>query len=105
MKTDDYHQYLLESIERASKQIRSKKLIIHVNANDRSWLAQNLDTLCRKLRLELQLSNQTENCIGGCKIETVDRRVIYDETFDNRLEELKPELRVEVAKILFGEGK
>ncbi|HLN44179.1 MAG TPA: V-type ATP synthase subunit E family protein [Candidatus Sulfotelmatobacter sp.] len=105
VKTDDYHQYLFDLIEKATKRIRSKKLIIHVNANDKSWLTQNLDALCRRLRLELQLSNQIENCIGGCKIETIDGRVIYDETFDNRLEELKPELRVEVAKILFGEEK
>lgn len=105
VKTDDYHQYLFDLIEKATKRIRSKKLIVHVNANDKSWLTQNLDALCRRLRLELQLSNQIENCIGGCKIETIDGRVIYDETFDNRLEELKPELRVEVAKILFGEEK
>ncbi len=103
--TEDYHQYLFDLIEKATKRIRSRKLIIHVNANDKSWLTQKMAALCKRLRLELQLSDKTENCIGGCKIETVDGKVIYDETFDNRLEELKPELRVEVAKILFGEEK
>jgi vacuolar-type H+-ATPase subunit E/Vma4 len=39
--------------------------------------------------------------MGGCVIQTGDGKVTYDSTIDNRLKELKPNLRVEVAKILF----
>jgi vacuolar-type H+-ATPase subunit E/Vma4 len=42
------------------------------------------------------------DCIGGCKIQSADGKIVYDNTLDHRLEELRPELRVEAAKILFG---
>ena len=60
-----------------------------------------LNRLSKKLRRELKLSDKNEDFIGGCKIQTVDGKITYDSTIDNRLQELKPALRVEVAKILF----
>jgi len=62
-----------------------------------------LNRLSKKLRRELNLSDENEDFIGGCKIQTIDGKITYDSTIDNRLQELKPALRVEVAKILFGE--
>ena len=76
---------------------------MHINAKDKAWLAQgDLAKLSKKLRFDLSLSDQTEQIMGGCKIETADGKVISDNTLENRLQELKPNLRVEVAKILFG---
>ena len=43
------------------------------------------------------------NFMGDCIIQIEDGKVTYDSTIDNRLKELKPNLRVEVAKILFEE--
>jgi vacuolar-type H+-ATPase subunit E/Vma4 len=51
----------------------------------------------------LKLVKSNEHFIGGCIIQTVDGKMIYNSTLDTRLQELKPTLRVEVAKILFGE--
>jgi V/A-type H+-transporting ATPase subunit E len=102
-KTEEYNDYLLGLIEKAAERIGSKKLIVRVNAKDKAWLKQDhLSRLAKKSRFELKLSDQTEDCIGGCKIQTVDGKVVYDNTIENRLQELKPALRVEVAKILFG---
>jgi vacuolar-type H+-ATPase subunit E/Vma4 len=53
----------------------------------------------------LRLSDKTEDYLGGCVIQTEDGKIIYDVTLDNRLQELKPVLRVELAKILFGEAE
>jgi vacuolar-type H+-ATPase subunit E/Vma4 len=39
--------------------------------------------------------------MGGCKVQTTDGKLVYDNTFENRIEQLKPTLRLEVAKILF----
>ena len=61
-----------------------------------------LNRLSKKLHCELKLSDETGDFIGGCKIQTADGKITYDSTIDNRLQELKPTLRVEVAKILFG---
>jgi vacuolar-type H+-ATPase subunit E/Vma4 len=52
----------------------------------------------------LRLIEKTSEYIGGCIIQTEDGKIIFDVTLDNRLEELKPVLRVEIAKTLFGES-
>ena len=101
--TDEYHRYLLKLIEEAAKRIDQKKLALQVNAKDKAWLTQDtLNRLSKKLDCELTLLDQTEDYVGGFKIQTIDRKITYDSTLDNRLRELRPILRVEVAKILFG---
>jgi V/A-type H+-transporting ATPase subunit E len=103
VETKRYHDYLLKIIEEAAEKIGSKKLVLQVNANDKAWLTQdNLNRLSKKLHLNLKLSDQTEDFMGGCRIQTEDGKVTYDSTIDNRLQELKPVLRTEVAKMLFG---
>jgi vacuolar-type H+-ATPase subunit E/Vma4 len=101
--TEEYHRYLLKLIEEATKRIGQKKLALQVNAKDKAWLTQDtLNRLSKKLNCGLTLLDQTEDYIGGFKIQTVDGKITYDSTLDNRLRELKPVLRVEVAKVLFG---
>ena len=94
----------LKLIENAAERIGKKNLVVQVNAKDKDWLTQDmLKRLSKKLHCELRLSEKTEDYIGGCIIQTEDGKIIYDVTIDNRLQELKPVLRVEIAKILFGE--
>ena len=101
--TKGYRDYLLKLIEQVAKRIDRKNLVVQVNAKDKTWLKQEmLNRLSKKLHCELTLSDQTEEFIGGCKIQTGNGKITYDSTIDNRLQELKPTLRVEVAKILFG---
>ena len=103
VKTEEYHEYLLKIIEEVVKKIGRKNVVVQVNAKDKTWLTQEmLNRLSKKLRRELKLSDETEDFIGGCKIQTIDGKITYDSTIDNRLQELKPTLRVEAAKILFG---
>jgi len=100
--TKEYHSYLLKLIKETAERIGQKNLVIIVNANDKGWLTQDmLNRLSKKQHYEIKISEQTEDFIGGCKIETLDGKITYDSTIDNRLKELKPTLRVEVAKILF----
>ncbi len=102
--TKEYHAYLLKLIEKITKSMPSQRLVLFVNHKDKAWLTQgNLTRLTKRLQLELDLSDRTENCIGGCRIETADGKVSYDNTFENRLSELKSVLRLEVAKMLFTE--
>ena len=101
--SEKYPNYFLKIIEDAAKRLGQKSLVLHVNVKDHEWLTQHaLATLSAKLQLDLKLSEKIEDCIGGCKIHTADDKVIFDATLDNKLQELKPFLRVEVAKKLFG---
>lgn len=102
--TEEYHTYLLNLIKEVAKGLDQKNLVVQVKAQDKDWLKQDmLDRLAKKLHLELKLSEQNEDFIGGCKIQTLDGKITFDNTIDNLLKELKPTLRVKVAKILFEE--
>jgi len=100
--TEEYRKYVLNLIKEVSQRIGQKNLVVIVNSKDKEWLTQDmLNRVSKKLNSEIKLSDQTEDFIGGCKIESSDGKITYDSTIDNRLKELKPTLRVEVAKILF----
>ncbi|MGD6852604.1 MAG: V-type ATP synthase subunit E [Candidatus Bathyarchaeia archaeon] len=103
-QSSEYNDFLLNLIEATAKKMGQKNLVVQVNAKDKGWLTQDmLKKTSKKIKSELQLSEETEDCIGGCKIQSGDGKIIYDATLDNRLEELKPQLRVQIAKQLFGE--
>jgi V/A-type H+-transporting ATPase subunit E len=102
VKSESHHGYLLKSIQEAVQKIDSNTLIVYVNSEDREWLAQGkLDKLSGKLGVKLVLADETENCLGGCIVKTPDGKMSYDNTFEKRLQLLKPALRIKVAKILF----
>jgi V/A-type H+-transporting ATPase subunit E len=102
--TKEYYDYLLTLIEQAARQINSRNLLVVVNAKDKTLLKKTaLNALGKKLNCKLTLSDKNEEFIGGCKIETEDAKITYDNTIDNRIREIKPALRVEVAKKLFEE--
>ena len=105
VETEEYHDYLLKNMQNAAERIGQKDLVIQVNAKDKEWLTPDvLKRLSKKLHCELRLSEKTSDFLGGCIIQTEDGKIIYDVTLDNRLQELKPVLRVELAKTLFGEA-
>ncbi len=102
-KTPKYHSYLVKSIEEIAKKIEQNSLVVTVNSKDKEWLTvDTLKAVSKKIGVEFQISPQTEEFIGGCKVQSADGKIIFDGTLDNRLAELKPELRVQVAKQLFG---
>ena len=104
-ETADYHDYLLKVIQSAAQRMGQKDLVVQVNPKDKAWLTQDvLKRLSKKLHCELRLSDKTEDYLGGCIIQTEDGKIINDVTIDNRLQELKPVLRVQLSKILFGEA-
>jgi V/A-type H+-transporting ATPase subunit E len=104
VETDEYRKHLLNQIEDVAKKIGQKNLVAEVNAKDAAWLNQEkLAPIAKKLHAEIKLSKATEQFIGGCIIQTADGKIIFNNTIDARLEELKPTLRIKVAKILFEE--
>jgi V/A-type H+-transporting ATPase subunit E len=103
-KTEEYHSYLLRLIEDIAQKMEKKVLVVEVNSKDKAWLTEDtLKDASRKLHVEFRISEQTQDYIGGCKVQSEDGKIVYNGSLDNRLEELKPELRAKIAKTLFGE--
>ncbi|MCW3996610.1 MAG: V-type ATP synthase subunit E family protein [Candidatus Bathyarchaeota archaeon] len=102
VKTEQYHNVLIEFIREAVEKVGSRRAVLHVNSVDRTWLAPRLGDLSKKLNVDLKLAEDEEEFIGGCRVEANDGRTAYDNTLENRIEQLKSTLRLEAAKILFG---
>jgi len=100
--SQNYQAYLIKLIEDVAKKIGEKHLVIELNTKDKAWLTHDkLIPIMKKLDTEIIISEETRDFIGGCIVQNQDGKVAYDSTIDSRLKELKPFLRVEVAKILF----
>jgi V/A-type H+-transporting ATPase subunit E len=105
VKTEVYHVQLLRLIEEAAQKIASKNLIINLNAPDKAWLTQDkLSQLSEKLQANLRIVEKPENFLGGCRVQTPEGDVTYDNTLESRLEQRRPELRMKAAKIMFEEA-
>jgi V/A-type H+-transporting ATPase subunit E len=101
--TQQYRGYLLKEAEALAKQLKQKSLMVQVNAKDKTWLTPGvLKEVSQKAGCELKLADEAGQFIGGLKTQTEDGKITFDDTFDNRLEQLKPDLRVQAAKVLFG---
>jgi V/A-type H+-transporting ATPase subunit E len=102
VESDSYSSYLLEFIEETVKKIDSDQLVVFVNSKDRKMLENgSFKDLSKKMNKKLKLADETVDCLGGCIVKTQDMRLQYDDTFENRLQVLRPNLRIELAKILF----
>jgi V/A-type H+/Na+-transporting ATPase subunit E len=104
VKTKEYRSYLLKLIVDTAKKIGKKDLVIQVNAKDKRWLTPDkLKSLTMKAHCDFLISEKTADFLGGCIIQSADFKIIYNNTLDNRLQEFKPILRIEIAKMLFGD--
>ena len=101
----NYSNYLLSFVEEAAKNIESDKLVIYVNSKDQKlFKTSQLEDLSKKLDKKLTLSKETIECMGGCIVKTTDGKLSHDNTFENRLQVLKPNIRVKLEKMLFQEA-
>jgi len=104
--TDDYVNCLFRLILEASGQIRSDTLIIRLNERDSKILTEKkLNEFSKRIGIKVIKSKETADSIGGVIVMTPDRRIVVDNTFENRLRLLRDSLRVKVAEILFGRGE
>lgn len=102
VQTENYYDFLLKLITEAAEKINADMLVVYVNSKDRKWLAHGrLNGLAEKLRVKMKLADETLECLGGCIVKTSDGKTSYDNTFEKRLQLLKPVLRIKVANILF----
>jgi V/A-type H+-transporting ATPase subunit E len=77
-----------------------QKAIVSCNAKDKGIVESAAEKLS-KGQVELTVGGTALNTIGGVVLATGDGLVRFDNTFEARLERMKPDLRKEVAS-LFG---
>lgn len=85
-----YTDFLKRATIEAIKALEEKKVVLKVRKKDRSPIRNILDILKKEMKdVEIDLSKDDANIIGGVIVETEDGRVIIENTLENKFEEIK----------------
>lgn len=80
-------------------EVLGPSLTVHCNSNDRKVVSSAIGALSGKAS-KLHLSEKAIDTIGGVVMTSTDGSVRFDNTFEARLERMKPTLRMEVSASL-----
>lgn len=105
-----YKDIIFNLIASASEIIAGDKLELVFNQRDtkafNKEMIGELRTFVKKRTgrdLSLALTDKTIQCLGGVVVRDMEKRVEVDNTLEAKLNRLKEGIRVDVAKILFGD--
>jgi V/A-type H+-transporting ATPase subunit E len=105
-----YKDILFNLIVSASEIVAGKKLELVFNQRDsknfnKEMLREARESVKKRTGREISLSltGDTIQCLGGVVVRDLDKQVEVDNTLETKLNQLKENLRVDVAKILFGD--
>jgi V/A-type H+-transporting ATPase subunit E len=97
------YEKCIERLIREGIDVIGPRATVSCNAKDREAVAKSAGKLS-KGAVELQVDPKELDTIGGVVLTTGDGTVRFDNTFEARLERMKPAIRKEVAA-LFGRKK
>lgn len=104
----NYKDIMFNLIVSASEIVAGKKLELVFNKRDsktfnKETLKEARESIKEKTGREISLSltGETIQCLGGVVVRDLENQVEVDNTLETKLNQLKDNLRVDVAKILF----
>jgi len=105
-----YKDILFNLIVSASEAVAGKKLELVLNQRDRkSFKEEMLAGITREVNkrtgrdMSLDLADEPAQFLGGVVVRDLENSVEVDHTLETKLSRLRESMRVEVAKILFGD--
>jgi len=105
-----YKDVMFNLIASASEVVAGNKLELLFNQRDsktfnKEMLSEARESVKKRTgrEISLSLSGETIQCLGGVVVRDLEKQVEVDNTLETKLNQLKESLRVDVAKILFGD--
>ena len=100
----DYEKVLKALVAEALDQVGGESFVVQSNARDQKGLKKIIDAVSKERKAEVRIdSSPLEKSIGGVVVKSADGYVTFDNTFEARLERLKPTLRKQIAQIFTGQ--
>ncbi len=100
----NYLDCLLKLISEASSHIGSDRLKVQFNKKDHQLMSgKRLQAVSKELKVDLVKSDELLDSIGGVVVSSLDGKVIVNNTFEDRLQLLKSNLRATLGRMLFEE--
>jgi V/A-type H+-transporting ATPase subunit E len=105
-----YKDILFGLVASACEIVAGEKVELALNERDRSRFDEKLmgelsGFVKKKARREISLclANTTIPCLGGVIVRDLERQLEVDNTIEGKMDRLRESLRVDVAKLLFGD--
>ena len=99
-KDQGYEKVLRGLLLEALDQVGGESFILQSSAADQKPLKKISEDISKQRKVKINLeSTPLEKTIGGVVVKSADGYVTFDNTFEARLERLKPTLRKEIAQI------
>lgn len=102
--TDGYRRALKRFIEEGVDAIPSRELVVLSNERDHKLLKGLIEEVSKERDVKMMLGSDGIKCTGGVQVRTPDGVVLYDNTFEGRLERLKSLLRRDLASLFMKRG-
>lgn len=104
-KRPEAYQKALARLISEGALVIGKDASVLCNAKDRKLVGSVVKELNNQNGMELTVSEDGIEAIGGVVLRSSDGTIRYDNTLEARLERIKPELRREIVNALSGEPK
>jgi len=110
-RDDKYLKLLSKLIVDGIKKMKARDIIISVNRRDLAFIKSNFNEVINEVRkrirrkVNISISDQCVDIIGGVIISSRDGAEIYNNSFDARLNYIIDNYRDNIVNVLFGEEK
>ena len=99
----DYERIMKSLVLEGMDEVGGNDFVISANTRDQQNLQQVIDSVSREKGVKITRSDsRLSNTVGGVVISSADGFVTFDNTYEARLERLKPELRKQIAQLFTG---
>jgi V/A-type H+-transporting ATPase subunit E len=98
-KPKEYKGAMKKMVEEALESVGSKKTVLSCNQEDKSLVEGLAKQVGKEKGFDVTVSDKALQCAGGVKAAAVDGSITYDNTFEARLDRMRPVLRKSVADL------
>jgi V/A-type H+-transporting ATPase subunit E len=101
-----YDATLKAYLAQAAGAIESDELVAELNRKDRDRLQPGWEAMVAEAapRVTVRLADETIECLGGLRVTSSDGRIRVDNTFEGRLERLRPRIQQVILERLLPGG-
>jgi len=76
-------------LKEAIETLKEKEVVVYSREEDMKKVAEMSEKLKKELKVDIILSDEPVKIIGGVIVSTKDKRIVVENTLENKFEEMK----------------
>lgn len=105
-KGAEYERVLKSLVLEALDQVGGEDFVLLSNSRDQKVLKKISELVAKERKVRINLDSEPlAKCIGGVVVKSADGYVTFDNSYEARLERLKPALRKQIAQLFSEQSK